>query len=213
LELSDALRLVARRGALMADARVEGGMVAVIGLDHDAVVAVVASLEAGPDLVVANDNAPGQVVISGTPDALAAAVEPLHAAGARRSIPLKVSGPFHSPLMAGIGAELATEFATADWRDADPPVVSNVTAEPVRDAEEIRALLARQVHSPVEWVRSVRRMAAEGVDTFIECGPGRALTGMVRRIVPGARTLNVFDPATLGEAADALAAAGVQVPA
>jgi [acyl-carrier-protein] S-malonyltransferase len=213
LELRDALRLVARRGALMADAGVEGGMVAVIGLNRDVVAAVVASLDEGPDLVVANDNAPGQVVISGTPAALAAAAGPLHAAGARRSIALKVSGPFHSPLMVGIDAELATEFGTADWRDADPPVVSNATAEPVRDAEEIRALLARQVHSPVEWVRSVRRMAAEGVDTFVECGPGGALSGMVRRIVPGARTLSVFDSATLAEAADALAAAGVGVPA
>lgn len=213
LELSDALRLVARRGALMAEARVEGGMVAVIGLDHEAVASVVASLSAGPDLVVANDNAPGQVVISGTPAALAAAAEPLRLAGARRSIPLNVSGPFHSPLMTGIGAELAKEFATARWRDADPPVVSNVTAEPVADAEEIRALLSRQVHSPVEWVRSVRNMVAEGVHTFVECGPGGALTGMVRRIAPGARTLNVFDSATLAEAADALAVAGVQVPA
>lgn len=213
LELGDALRLVAWRGALMADARVEGGMVAVIGLDRDAVAAVVASLDAGEDLVVANDNAPGQVVISGTPAALEAASAALHAAGARRSIPLKVSGPFHSPLMAGIGAELATAFVTVDWHDADPPMVSNVTAEPVRNAAEIRTLLARQVHSPVEWVRSVRRMASEGVDTFVECGPGRALTGMVRRIVPAARTLNVHDSASLAEAADALAAAGVEVPA
>lgn len=213
LGLDDALRLVARRAALMADARVDGGMVAVIGLDRDAVAAVVASLEAGPELVVANDNAPGQVVISGTPSALATASEPLHAAGARRSIPLNVSGPFHSPLMTGIGAELAREFATAGWRDADPPVVSNVSAEPVRDAGEIRALLARQVHSPVEWVRSVRRMAAEGVDTFVECGPGGALTGMVRRIVPRARTHNVFDSASLAHTADALTAAGVGVPA
>jgi [acyl-carrier-protein] S-malonyltransferase len=187
--------------------------VAVIGLDHEAVAAVVASLQAGPNLVVANDNAPGQVVISGTPAMLAAAAEPLRAAGARRSIALKVSGPFHSPLMHGVAVELADEFATARWRDAAPPVVSNVTAEPVSDAAEIRALLARQVHSPVEWVRSVRRMAADGVDTFVECGPGGALTGMVRRIVPEARTLNVFDPASLAAAADALAGAGVQVPA
>ncbi len=213
LDLDDALRLVARRGELMADARVDGGMVAVIGLDRDAVAAVVASLEAGPNLVVANDNAPGQVVISGTPAALAEASDALSAAGARRSIPLKVSGPFHSPLMAGVGAELASEFASSNWGDADPPVVSNVTAEPIRDASEIRALLARQVHSPVEWVRSVRLMAAEGVDTFVECGPGGALTGMVRRIVPEARTLNVFDSASLAEAADALAIAGVGVPA
>lgn len=213
LPLADALRLVARRGELMADARVSGGMVAVIGLDREAVAAVVSSLGLGDDLVVANDNAPGQVVISGTPQALVAAAAPLRAAGARRSIPLNVSGPFHSPHMAGVGAELAGALATADWHDADPPVVSNVTAEPVRDAADIRDLLARQAYSPVEWVRSVRRMADEGVDTFVECGPGNALTGMVRRIVPDARTLNVFDPASLAASADALAGAAVRVPA
>jgi [acyl-carrier-protein] S-malonyltransferase len=213
LSVSDAVRLVARRGVLMADARVSGGMVAALGLDREAVAAVVSSLGLGDDLVVANDNAPGQVVISGTPDALAAAAAPLRAAGARRSIPLNVSGPFHSPHMADIGAELARALATADWRDAEPAVVSNVTAEPVRDAAEIRDLLARQVHSPVEWVRSVKRMAAEGVDTFVECGPGNALTGMVHRIVPTARTLNVFDPASLASAADALTGAAVRVPA
>ncbi|MEX0710135.1 MAG: ACP S-malonyltransferase [Chloroflexota bacterium] len=213
LSVAEAVRLVARRGELMADAGVEGGMVAVIGLDRDAVVAAVASLDAGSDLVVANDNAPGQVVISGTPAALEAATKPLRAAGARRSIPLKVSGPFHSPLMVGIGAALATAFATANWRDADPPVVSNVTAEPVRDAAEIRRLLARQVHSPVEWVRSVRGMAAKGVDTFVECGPGAALSGMVRRILPGVRTLNVHDAASLAETVDALDQIGTRVTA
>jgi [acyl-carrier-protein] S-malonyltransferase len=193
----------------MADAQVSGGMVAVIGLERAVVSAAVASLDLGPDLVVANDNAPGQIVISGTPQALAAASEELRTAGARRLIPLNVSGPFHSLLMAGLGTELARSFATASWRDADPPVVSNVTAEPVRDAAEIRELLARQVHSPVEWVRSVQRMVAEGVETFVECGPGGALTGMVRRIAPAARILTVFDPASLEESASALLAAEV----
>jgi len=213
ISLADALRLVARRGQLMADARVSGGMLAVIGLDRVAVAAVVSSLNLGDDLVVANDNAPGQVVISGTPDGLAAASEPLRAAGARRTIPLKVSGPFHSPYMTGIGDELGAALATAEWHDADPPVVSNVTAEPVRDAAEIRRLLARQVHSPVEWVRSVRRMAEAGVNTFVECGPGGALTGMVRRIVPGARTLNAFDSVSLAASAEALAETAARVPA
>jgi [acyl-carrier-protein] S-malonyltransferase len=213
LSLGDALRLVARRGELMADAGVRGGMVAVIGLEREAVEVVVAELGRGPDLVVANDNAPSQVVITGTPEALAAADEPLRVAGARRAIPLKVSGPFHSPHMQGVGEELAHALATADWHDADPPVVSNVTAQPVRDAAEIRRLLARQVHSPVEWVRSVRRMADDGVDTFVECGPGGALTGMVRRIVPEARVLNVSDPASLAASADALAEAASRVPA
>lgn len=213
LSVADAVRLVARRGELMADAGVSGGMVAVIGLAREAVAAVVAMLGAGPDLVVANDNAPGQVVISGTPEALAAVAPALRDAGARRSIPLRVSGPFHSPLMEGVGAELAIALKDAAWHDADPSVVSNVTAEPVRDATAIRALLGRQVYSPVEWVRSVRRMAVDGVDTFIECGPGGALAAMVQRIVPGARTLAVFDSASLAESADALLDAGVGVPA
>jgi [acyl-carrier-protein] S-malonyltransferase len=213
VSLRDALRLVARRGELMADAVVRGGMVAVIGLDRDAVATAVAELARGADLVVANDNAPGQVVISGSPEALAAAEAPLRAAGARRSIALKVSGPFHSPHMQGVGEELARALATASWHDADPPVVSNVTAEPVRDAAEIRRLLALQVCSPVEWVRSVRRMAEEGVDTFVECGPGGALTGMVRRIVPDARVLNVSDRASLAASAGALAHSPSRVPA
>jgi [acyl-carrier-protein] S-malonyltransferase len=211
LSVADALRLVAGRGALMADANVSGGMVAVIGLDRAAVASVVASLGEGPDVVVANDNAPGQIVISGTPEALGAASERLREAGARRLIPLNVSGPFHSPLMAGLGTELARSFDTATWRDADPPVVSNVTAEPVRDAAEIRELLARQVHSPVEWVHSVQRMVAEGVDTFVECGPGGALTGMVRRIEPAARILTVFDLASLAESTSALLAADSRI--
>lgn len=213
LSVADAVRLVARRGELMANANVSGGMVAVIGLDREAVAAVVATIDAGEDLVVANDNAPGQVVISGTPEALASAAAAMRHAGARRSIPLRVSGPFHSPVMEGLGAELAVALQDAAWHDADPPVVSNVTGEPVRDPAEIRALLARQVHSPVEWVRSVRRMAADGVDTFVECGPGGALAAMVRRIVPGARTLAVFDAASLAGSADALLDAGVGVPA
>jgi [acyl-carrier-protein] S-malonyltransferase len=210
---ADALRLVARRGELMADARVGGGMVAVIGLDRDAVAEVVEAVasEAGSEdaLVVANDNAPGQVVISGTTVALEAAAMRLKEAGARRAIALRVSGPFHSPHMAPVGELLAEAFAAVEWRDAETPVVSNVTAEPLTDAGEIRALLARQVSSPVEWVRSVRRMAAEGVDTFVECGPGGALAGMVRRIVPESRTLTVSEPSDLEETVAALVGAGV----
>jgi [acyl-carrier-protein] S-malonyltransferase len=213
VSLEDGLRLVARRGALMADAGVAGGMVAIIGLDREEVAAVVATLDLGEELVVANDNAPGQVVVSGSQSALDAAGAALVAAGARRSIPLKVSGPFHSPLMSSLGPELALALATAAWHDPHPPVVSNVTAEPVHDAATVRELLARQVHSPVEWVRSVRRMAASGVDTFVELGPGGALTGMVRRIVPGARTLSVFDRASLAAAVADLSASSVGVPA
>jgi len=209
LAFEDALALTIRRGALMAEAGVDGGMSAVIGLDRAAVAEAVASIEG---LVVANDNAPGQVVISGSRAALAASAEPLQVAGARRIIPLNVSGPFHSPLMVAVGRELAAAFAGVGWHRARPPVVSNVTAEPVSTADEIRALLARQVSSPVEWVRSVRRMVSAGVDTFIECGPGAALTGMIRRIAPEVRTCNVADPAGVAAAA-ALLTGAVEVSA
>ena len=209
LAAPDAIRLVARRGELMGAAQVDGGMAAVIGLDRDAVADVIGAVASPADLVVANDNAPGQVVISGTREALLNAEEALKAAGARRVIPLPVSGPFHSPWMAEVSDALAAAFEGAHWSNAAPPVVSNVTAEPVTDAERIRNLLAEQVRSPVEWVAGVRRMADDGVDTFIECGPGAALTGMVKRIAPEARTLNVSDVATL----DATVAALGAVPA
>jgi [acyl-carrier-protein] S-malonyltransferase len=196
LSVTDSVRLVGLRARLMADAAVEGGMVAVMGLDRDRVAGVVDRFDP-EELVLANDNAPGQVVISGTADALARAQTQLVEAGARRVIALRVSGPFHSPLMAPVGAALAEAFDGVTWSDADPSMVSNVTGQAVSRAAEIRDLLARQVSSPVEWVAGVRAMATNGVDTFIECGPGTALTGMVRRILPEAQTFNVSDPATL----------------
>jgi [acyl-carrier-protein] S-malonyltransferase len=163
--------------------------------------------------VVANDNAPGQVVISGTRHALLSAESMLRAAGARRVLPLPVSGPFHSPWMATVGDRLAEAFEEVAWSDAAPPIVSNVTAEPITDASRIKNLLAEQVRSPVEWVASVQRMSAEGVDRFIECGPGSALTGIVKRIAPEARTFNVSDLATLDATVQALTAVPAEASA
>ena len=202
LELGAALRLVARRAELMtaAAAEAEGGMLAVIGLEREAVQEVVDAVGRPTELVVANDNAPGQVVVSGRADALRLAEDAMRAAGARRLISLPVSGAFHSPLMAGVADELAEAFESEAWADARVPVVSNVTAEPVTDAGRLRALLAEQVRSPVEWVRSVRRMRDEGVDTIVELGSGAALVGMVRRIAPDVRGAAVNDLATLDEA-------------
>lgn len=207
LPFGDALRLVTLRGRLMAEAGLDGGMAAVMGLGRDQVAAVIAEA-AGGEVVVANDNAPGQVVISGARSGLAAAEPALQAAGARRVIPLKVSGPFHSPLMAPVGATLAEAFTAVAWGDAEPAVVSNVTAEPVTRAATIRTLLARQVSSPVEWVAGVRGMVTDGVDTFVECGSGSALVGMIRRIAPEAHALSVTDPDSLTAAVDALQEAG-----
>jgi len=199
LELPAALRLVSRRAELMAGAG-EGGMAAVIGLDREAIQAVLDTVARPTELVIANDNAPGQVVISGRLDALEEAEEPLLAAGARRVIRLPVSGPFHSPLMAGVADELAEAFEHEAWSDARVPVITNVTAEPLTDAGRIRALLAEQVRSPVEWVRCVRRMADDGVDVMIECGAGSALVGMVKRIAPDVATATVTDAASLDAA-------------
>ena len=206
LSLADALQLVARRAELMAAETETGGMSAIIGLDRETVRRTVEAVASPADVVVANDNAPGQVVISGTAEALAQAGEALKAAGARRVLPLSVSGPFHSPHMAPVTDALADAFDTVTWHAPQLPVVSNVSAEPETDPQRLRNLLAEQVRSPVEWVASVRRMAGDGVDTFVECGPGSALIGMVKRIVPEARTLNVGDPETLAATVEVLSA-------
>lgn len=208
LELDAALRLVTRRAELMAAVDVEGGMSAVIGLDRGAVEAVVESVGRPTDLVIANDNAPGQVVISGLREPLVAAEELLRQGGARRVIRVSVSGPFHSPLMAGVAEQLAEAFEAETWSDARVPIMSNVTAEPVTDAGRIRALLAEQVRSPVEWTRCVQRMAQDGVDVAIECGAGSALVGMIRRIAPGIRALAVRDRKGLDAAIALLAGEG-----
>lgn len=199
LGLEDGLRLVGRRGELMSKAAAEGppgGMVAVIGLDRARVADVLSHLGDG-EVVVANDNAPGQVVVSGTLAAIEGAGEALRRAGAKRVIPLRVSGAFHSPFMGPVSRALGRELERVAWQDPEPPLVSNVTASAVRDAASLPRLLAEQVRSPVEWVASVQHMSAHGVDTFVECGPGAALVGMVRRIVPNATTLNVSDADSL----------------
>lgn len=204
LPLSDALQMVALRGRLMAAQTGSDGMAAVIGLDRDAVQAVVEGVAGPTELVVANDNAPGQVVISGSLAAIERARRVLRARGAKRVIRLNVSGAFHSPHMAPVAEALADAFGELDWRNADPPLMSNVTAEPIVDAGRIRNLLAEQVRSPVEWAASMRRLVAEGVDTFVECGPGSALVGMLKRIEPKAQTFVVNDAATLAAAVEEL---------
>lgn len=205
LDLPAALRLVARRAALMAEADVGGGMSAVIGLDREAVERVVDGIGRPTELVVANDNAPGQVVISGRREPLEEAEREVRAAGARRVLRLPVSGAFHSPLMAGVAEDLARAFDDEAWSDARVPVVSNVTAEALTDASRIRALLAEQVRSPVEWVRCVERMASDGVDTLVELGAGSALVGMTKRVAPGIAAGAVNDAATLEASAELLA--------
>ena len=179
LSFADALRLVRRRGELMARSD-EGTMAAVLGLEDEAVEEACAA--AGGVVVAANYNAPGQVVISGAVEAVAAASERAREAGARRVLPLDVSGAFHSPLMEVAREGLAEALRETELGDPDFPVVANVTAEPVSTGEEARELLVRQLTSPVRWAASVRRIAGLDPDRWLEPGPGTVLAGLVRRV-------------------------------
>ena len=192
----EAARLVRRRGELMLDAGRErpGTMAAVMGLDAERVAAACREASGRDGVVVAaNLNAPDQVVVSGDPAAVGRAGELLKAAGAKRVIPLKVSGAFHSPLMEPAAAAFARALEGAALAPPAFPVVANASAEAVRGPALARRLLAAQLTSPVRWVESVRTLGAlAGADaTFVEAGPGNVLTGLAKRILPGARTVNL----------------------
>lgn len=196
-DLATGVRLVRRRGELMAEAH-QGGMAAVIGMDEDALEAVCADAsESHEPVVIANYNSPGQLVISGATAAIERASALAKARGAKRALPLKVSAAFHSPLMRAAAEGLAPAIAEAAIADAQVPVVSNVLASPLSNAKQVHAELVAQVTSPVRWIASVQYMAAHGVDTFIEIGPGTVLTGLIKRIEPSAQLVNVGDLASL----------------
>ncbi|MFO7892655.1 MAG: ACP S-malonyltransferase [Longimicrobiales bacterium] len=185
LGFEDAVRAVRRRGELMFESgeRRPGAMAAIIGLDDDVVERVCReAAEAGGDCVPANYNTPGQIVISGDEPAVVRAMEMAKEAGARRALPLNVSGAFHSPLMEVAESGLREHLAEVRFSASTFPVVSNVAAEPVSDAEEARRLLIEQLTSPVRWTASMRTMLERGVDRFVELGPGRVLAGLMRRI-------------------------------
>ena len=201
LEYPDALRLVRRRGMLMEEAvpAGHGTMAAVLGLPLDAVEAICAEAAAAAHAVVevANINSPGQVVISGNKEAVLAAMELLKKAGARRVIPLAVSGPFHSQLMQPVADVFERHLRQAVFADPRVPVVTNVGARLVRKKEELQQLLARQIHSRVEWEQSMRRLLALGVERFVEVGPGRVLAGLMKKIDNKAVCHYVEDALTL----------------
>lgn len=180
LSFADALRIVRRRGELMARAR-NGTMAAILGLEDEAVRRVCDAVEEGV-VVTANFNAPGQVVISGEESAVARASELALDAGARRVVQLEVSGAFHSPLMAVAREGLAEALDGATFGDPSFPVVANAAARAVTTGPEARELLLEQLTSPVRWVESIGAMRALEPDRWIEVGPGRVLTGLLRRI-------------------------------
>lgn len=185
LDFADAVRTVRRRGELMfrSGEQRPGTMAAVLGLADEIVDGVCAEASTDDAVVVAaNFNSPGQVVVSGDVAAVERASPMLISAGAKKVTGLNVSGAFHSPLMAVAEAELAEQLDSADFRDAAFPVISNVTAQPVSTAAEARELLVRQLTSAVRWTDSVRTMLELGVTGFLEIGPGKVLTGMLKRI-------------------------------
>ncbi|MEE8275654.1 MAG: ACP S-malonyltransferase, partial [Alphaproteobacteria bacterium] len=182
--LGDAARLLKIRGRAMQKAVPvgAGAMAALIGLDLAAAEAVATAAAGDRVCAVANDNAPGQVVVSGDTSAVERALELAAARGLRRGVPLPVSAPFHCRLMQPAAGVMARELAATAMRPPAVPLVANVTAAPVSEPKEIRQLLVRQVTARVRWRECVARMRAEGVDTLVELGAGRVLTGLARRI-------------------------------
>ncbi len=181
MDLLDAIRLVRVRGQLMQHTvpTGEGAMAAVLGMDADQIDAVIEPIA---NVTVANYNCPGQIVITGGTAGIEQASKTLKEAGAKRVVSLNVSGPFHSPMLRSTGEKLGKELSAVQLDKLKIPYVTNVTAEYVTDSSEIRELLTRQVYSPVRWEQSIRKMIAQDVDTFVEIGPGRTLTGFLRKI-------------------------------
>lgn len=194
-DLATAVRLVRRRGELMAAASA-GTMAAILGLDEaplEALCKQVAGEGEGEDwqVVIANYNAPGQLVISGGVSGVQRVSELAKAAGAKRAVPLKVSAAFHSPLMRDAASAMAQVLADAPIADLQVPVLANVTADERQSAASVREELTQQVASPVRWVASIEYMTQRGVDTFIEVGPGNVLAGLIKRIAPQAQTISI----------------------
>lgn len=195
LAFEDAVRLVRKRGRYMLDASeaAPSGMLSLMGADRAQAEAIAAEAAPAGVIAVANLNAPGQVVLSGANAALDAAEVAAKAAGIRRAIRLVVSGAFHSPLMQPAADRLAADLAAVEVRAPRCPVYSNVTAEPVGSPDDIRELLARQVVSPVRWADSVGAMLAAGTTRFIEPGPNKVLTGLLKKIDRDATGIAVPD--------------------
>ncbi len=203
---SDAVSLVADRGRYMQEAVPvgQGGMAAIIGLDNDAVTAVCEKAADGDVLSPVNYNAPGQVVIAGTRAAVDRAISISKDAGARRALLLPVSVPSHCALMRPAAERMRERLASVDIAIPDIPVLHNVHVTTESSADGIRDALVRQIESPVRWVDTVDKMANDSITTFIECGPGKVLAGLNRRINKATKTWPVFDITTLGEALTAV---------
>lgn len=200
MTLEEALPLVRTRGRLMEQAfpKGQGTMAAVLGLSVEAILEVVESIT--EEIVdVANINCPGQIVISGSVIGIEKATEKLKEKGAKRVIPLNVSGPFHSRLMEAANSDFATYLNQVNIKNAEIPVYANVTANPVNDRNEIKELLLKQLYSPVRFEESIRNMMQTDVEAFVEVGTGKVLSGLVKKIDRKATIFTVQDQASLNE--------------
>lgn len=203
---ADAVKLVADRGRFMQDAvpAGQGGMAAIVGLDDDQVRALCDQNANGEVLAPVNFNSPGQVVIAGTAAAVGRAVANAKAAGAKLAKPLPVSVPSHCTLMHPAAERMRTRLSQIEVRAPRIPVLHNAHVRAETDPEAIRDALVRQIESPVRWVETVQKMAADGVGKLVECGPGKVLAGLNKRIAKDTQTLPVYDPETLAQARAAL---------
>ena len=181
MSMRDAFTVIRKRGIYMQNAYPAGGaMSAVLGVDADTIEKI--CMETEGTVSVANYNCPGQIVITGEQSAVAAAGKTLKEAGAKRIVPLNVSGPFHSPLLAGAAEKLGEALKEVEIAESSLPYLSNVTADYVTKAEDVKPLLQRQVASSVRWQQTIERLICDGADTFVEIGPGKTLSGFMRKI-------------------------------
>lgn len=194
LDFDQAVAIVRARGQYMEQAvpSGQGAMAAVLGAEREPLAALCAEISAtGQAVELANVNCPGQIVVSGSVEGVNAVATRVKEIGGKRAIMLEVSGPFHSSLMKSAADQLSERLQTVSFRDATVPVVANVTAKTVTQGSDIQALLVEQVYSPVLWEDSVRFLIHEGVDTFIEIGPGNVLTGLIKKIDKNVRLINI----------------------
>jgi len=214
LRFADAVRLVRRRGEFMQEAVPVGvgAMAALLGVELSVAEEVCVEAAQGEVVGVANINSPGQIVIAGHGSAVERAVRGAAARGGRKSVMLPVSAPFHSALMKPAGDRLAAELQSVEVGVPRIPVARNVDGGLTSTAEEVKPFLVRQVSSPVRWTDCLERLAREGVTAYVEVGPGRVLTGLLKRTLPGTRGLAVEDPASLDKAVGALTGFGEAQP-
>jgi [acyl-carrier-protein] S-malonyltransferase len=197
LPLADAIRLVRERGRLMQESGAgrEGRMAAIIGLEESRLPELLVAARLHGTFGIANRNSPGQIVVSGERPAVEASLAIARELGARRAIELPVSVAAHSPLMAEAAAGMRAVLADVPFEDPHPPLLANADARPLTTGESCRAELVDHLTTGVDWVAAVDRMVADGVDTFVEVGPGRVLCGLIKRIAPDVDAIPTDDPA------------------